>query len=63
MRPTTFDRRPFMGKHPEFDKLFVFNGLGTKGYMLAPLLSAELCNWIEGKSELHPEVTLDRLIK
>jgi len=63
MRPTTFDRRPFMGKHPEFDKIFVFNGLGTKGYMLAPLLSAELCNWIEGKSELHPEVTLDRLIK
>lgn len=63
MRPTTFDRRPFMGKHPEFDKLFVLNGLGTKGYMLAPLLSAELCSWLEGKSELHPEVTLDRLTK
>jgi glycine/D-amino acid oxidase-like deaminating enzyme len=63
MRPTTVDRRPFMGKHPEFDKLFVFNGLGTKGYLLAPLLSAELCSWLDGKSELHPEVTLDRLIK
>ena len=63
MRPTTVDRRPFIGKHPEFDKLFVLNGLGTKGYLLAPLLSAELCSWLDGKSELHPEVTLDRLIK
>ncbi len=63
MRPTTFDRRPFIGKHPEFDKLVVLNGLGTKGYMLAPLLSAELCSWLDGKSDLHPEVTLDRLTK
>jgi glycine oxidase len=63
MRPTTFDRRPFLGSHPQFDKLLVMNGLGTKGYMLAPLLSAELCNWIVGKGELHPEVVLDRLIK
>ena len=63
MRPTTFDRRPFMGKHPDYDKLYVMNGLGTKGYMLAPLLSAEFCNWIDGKGELHPEVKLDRLLK
>lgn len=63
MRPTTFDRRPFIGKHPNYDKLYVMNGLGTKGYMLAPLLSAEFCNWIDGNGELHPEVKLDRLSK
>ena len=63
MRPTTVDRRPFIGKHPEFDKLFVLNGLGAKGYLLAPLLSAELCSWLDGKGELNPEVVLDRLIK
>ena len=39
IRPATLDRRPFIGLHPEFEPLVVFNGLGTKGVSLAPLLS------------------------
>lgn len=39
VRPTVQDRRPLLGQHPLNKKLFIFNGLGTKGVMLAPLLS------------------------
>lgn len=44
IRPTSPDRRPMVGKHPAFDHLYIFNGLGAKGYMLAPSLSTMLCN-------------------
>ncbi len=39
LRPTVQDRRPLIGKHPEISNLFSFNGLGTKGVLLAPSLS------------------------
>jgi len=60
IRPTTIDRRPIMGRHAVFSKLYVFNGLGTKGYMMAPLLSQEMTDFIlEGKA-LNAEVRLER---
>ena len=61
IRPTTFDRRPFIGEHPVFKDNFIFNGLGTKGYMIAPLLSNELINHILEGTPLHPEVLIERV--
>jgi glycine oxidase len=61
IRPTTFDRRPFIGEHPEYKDNFIFNGLGTKGYMIAPLLSEELVNHMLEGTELHPEVLIQRV--
>ncbi len=60
VRPTTTDRRPFVGTHPDFPKLAVLNGLGTKGYLLAPLLSKELIDHIFHKKELSKEISLNR---
>lgn len=60
IRPTTNDRRPIMGEHPEHSGMYIFNGLGTKGYMMAPLLSEEMAEYILHKKPLHPEVVLDR---
>jgi len=34
IRPTTFDRRPFIGFHSEFPQLGIINGMGTKGASL-----------------------------
>jgi glycine oxidase len=51
VRPTVLDRRPVLGPHPEFSKLYIFNGLGTKGYMMAPTLAREMVDFmIEGKA-------------
>lgn len=61
IRPTTFDRRPFIGEHPKYKNNFIFNGLGTKGYMIAPLLSLELVNHILDGGSLHPEVLIERV--
>jgi hypothetical protein len=42
IRPTVSDRRPVLGIHPEFKNLYIFNGLGTKGVMLAPYFAKEM---------------------
>jgi glycine/D-amino acid oxidase-like deaminating enzyme len=38
-RPTTPDRRPMIGEHPEYKNVMVCNGLGTKGVSLAPFVA------------------------
>lgn len=42
IRPSIADRRPVCGKHPEHDNIWIFNGLGAKGVLLAPYLTAQL---------------------
>ncbi len=42
IRPTVSDRRPILGIHPEFKNISIFNGLGTKGVMLAPFFAKEM---------------------
>lgn len=63
IRPTMLDRRPVLGRHPEFNALYVFNGLGTKGYMLAPLLSKEMADFILNDTDVDKEVSLGRFSK
>jgi hypothetical protein len=36
LRPATIERRPFVGFHPLYKNVGIFNGLGTKGCSLAP---------------------------
>lgn len=49
VRPTVRDRRPFLGEHPEFAGLFIFNGLGTKGASLAPYWAEHLAAYLLGE--------------
>ena len=60
VRPTTPDRRPIVGEHPEFEGLYIFNGLGTKGYMIAPLLAKEFVNQLLNGLPFDPETALNR---
>ncbi|NOT74744.1 MAG: FAD-binding oxidoreductase [Cyclobacteriaceae bacterium] len=60
IRPTTPDRRPFMGFHLKEKNVIIFNGLGTKGVSLAPYLAQHLADWLEGKIELSKEVNIFR---
>jgi glycine oxidase len=63
VRPTVGDRRPFLGSHPRLKNLFIFNGLGTKGVMLAPLFSKHLADYILDQKPLMKEVDIKRHIK
>jgi glycine/D-amino acid oxidase-like deaminating enzyme len=60
VRPTTPDRRPILGSHPDSEKLVIFNGLGTKGVSLAPYFSEVLIHWLEKKGTLHKAVAITR---
>lgn len=60
MRPTTPDRRPILGPHPEYPQVIIFNGLGTKGVSLAPYFSGVLATWLENKAPMNKEVDIDR---
>lgn len=62
VRPTTMDRRPIIGRHPEYNSYLLFNGLGTKGYMTAPLLAKEFTEYLLDEKPLHPEVLIDRYL-
>jgi glycine oxidase len=61
IRPTTRDRRPIIGTHKAFNKLHVFNGLGAKGYLLAPLLAKEFVKHLLTGAPLDPEVVINRI--
>ncbi|MDM9631546.1 NAD(P)/FAD-dependent oxidoreductase [Robiginitalea aurantiaca] len=41
IRPTVPDRRPMVGTHPEYTRLFVINGMGSRGVLIGPY--AALC--------------------
>jgi len=60
IRPTVIDRRPLLGQHPKYHNMYVFNGLGTRGVLMAPLLSKWLYDFIDFKKELPEAVAINR---
>lgn len=60
IRPSTPDRRPLLGAHPEHPNLVIFNGMGTKGVSLSPYFSAELVRWTEKEKQLSRVVDISR---
>jgi len=63
VRPTTHDRRPIIGAHPNYNNVYIFNGLGSKGVMLAPHFANELIQNITKGVELNDEVKVSRYSK
>ena len=59
-RPTTIDRKPIVGAHPKIKNMFIFNGLGSKGVLMAPLLSKELLDHILRKSKINSNIDVNR---
>jgi len=41
-RPTTAGQKPFVGIHPEYTSVAIFNGLGTRGFSSGPYWACEL---------------------
>lgn len=63
IRPTVVDRRPVIGVHPYHKSLFLFNGMGTKGVMIAPYFAKQLVDFIYSHRELDAEVNLNRFLR
>ena len=60
IRPTVKDRRPFLGRHPHYPNLVMFNGLGTKGTSLAPFWARHLAEHLLDSRPLDPAVDIGR---
>lgn len=60
IRPSTADSRPIIGAHPTAPKLYIINGLGSKGASTAPTMTLQLANHILHQSPIPPEVDLAR---
>lgn len=60
IRPATKDRRPFIGVHPKYSQVGIFNGLGAKGVSLAVLYSEQFVENLLDDKALEPEVNISR---
>lgn len=60
IRPTTADRRPIVGCVNVAKNHYVLNGLGTKGYSLAPYFADMLVNHLTEDSQIIKEVSTTR---
>lgn len=63
VRPATMDLKPFIGAHHEHPNIYIFNGLGSKGALMAPWLASHLTNVLESKEELWEEAAISRFDK
>ena len=60
VRPTVKDRRPLVGKHPNINNMYILNGLGTRGVMLAPEMALLLYEFIEHQIQLDSHINCNR---
>jgi len=61
IRPTTKDHRPLLGNLTEASEIIFFNGLGSRGFLMAPLLSEMLYSYLEEDIPLPKEVNIRRI--
>jgi glycine oxidase len=60
IRPATKDRRPLLGKHPEHESVYIFNGFGAKGVSLVPYFSKMMMELLLQGKEPQKEVNIRR---
>lgn len=61
IRPSVKGRRPLIGPHKDYPRLYIFNGLGTKGTSLAPFWARHLVEaHLLGGKDIHADVSIAR---
>lgn len=60
IRPSTVDRRPFVGWHQTYPAAGIFGGMGTKGVSLSPYLAHDLADHLALGKEINPAVNISR---
>lgn len=63
IRPTVVDRRPLIGSHPEMKNVYILNGMGTRGTLLAPQMTEFLFDFIEKQIPIDNEADIRRFDK
>jgi len=63
VRPTVADRRPLVGRHPKYTSLYVLNGFGSRGVMIAPYASEQLYEYVENDKAINTDIDINRFTK
>jgi glycine oxidase len=63
IRPATKDRKPFLGKHPVEDSVYIFNGFGAKGVSLVPYFSKMMTQYLLKSLPIQADVDIARYFK
>jgi glycine/D-amino acid oxidase-like deaminating enzyme len=63
IRPSTVDRRPFVGVHPQHAAIGILNGMGTKGTSLAPYFAHQLVQHLVYGAPITPEADISRFAR
>jgi len=62
IRPSTTHFRPIAGFLPNEPKRGVFNSLGSKGVLFAPLAARQFVDWLKDGSPMDPQVALQTYV-
>ncbi|OQK18390.1 FAD-dependent oxidoreductase [Methyloprofundus sedimenti] len=60
IRPTTLDKMPFIGLHPDYENLAIFNGFGAKGSLQIPYYSKCFVHHLLRQKPITPKVNSQR---
>jgi glycine/D-amino acid oxidase-like deaminating enzyme len=60
LRPATLERRPFLGLHPQYKSIGIFNGMGTKGCSLAPYFAKQFADHLTNNQPLDALADIKR---
>jgi glycine/D-amino acid oxidase-like deaminating enzyme len=63
VRPTVKDRKPLIGTHPEYPRVHILNGLGTRGVMLGPAMAKVLYESVEYGVAIDRTIDITRFLK
>lgn len=62
VRPAVKDRRPFLGESVVLPNVYMFNGLGSKGALLAPYWAEHLAEHLLEDAPIDKEVWVGRMV-
>ncbi|NVK27485.1 MAG: FAD-binding oxidoreductase [Flavobacteriia bacterium] len=60
VRPNVKDRKPLLGKSQIKPNSYIFNGLGSRGILMAPWLANHMAEHLQRETPLPPEVDVNR---
>lgn len=60
VRPVLKDQRPVLGMHPQEEKVGIFNGLASKGFLIAPYFANMFANYLDSMAPILEDVSINR---
>lgn len=60
IRPGTRDKIPFIGMHPHYSQLGIFNGFGAKGSLWIPYYAEKFAHYLSGSGRLPEQTDIKR---